>query len=115
MADVVPPAESSPEREQDGVPVDFGDADTLETIAAACATKPNEPIRIRLAAQLFDPIKKYYAGWRNKTWRVEVKNADEARRTLEGVEILFDLVSLIGIEKTVAEMTKMKRRVLETR
>jgi hypothetical protein len=103
-----------PEPEEAALPVEYGNADSLESIAEIVAAR-QEPIRVRLYLQLFNPIKRYYAGWRNKHWKFQVANPDEARRALEGIEILFDLIANYGIERAVVEMTKLKRRMLEQR
>lgn len=104
------PTPDTPDTVEEALPVEYGDADSLETIAEIVAAR-GEPIRLRLYLQLFNPIKRYYAGWRNKHWKWQVANPDEARRALEGIEILFDLIANYGIERAVAELLKLKRRL----
>ena len=57
-------------------------------------------LRLRLSLQLWNWGQ--YISWRGQSWRVEVKDREEALLVAESVNLTFDLLARVGAEAAVA-------------
>ena len=57
-------------------------------------------LRLRLSLQLWNWGQ--YISWRGQSWRVEVKDREEALLVAEAVNLTFDLLARVGAEAAVA-------------
>lgn len=105
LSDVSETEQSSPE------PVVVGPGDAAGRILGKVATlaiAAEQPIVVRTALTLRDPSSGQYISWPDQTWRVQVKDAAEAKQLRQGIELLFDLVGLFGVEAAVTDLQRLK-------
>lgn len=90
-----------------------GDASAklLREIADRCAAKQTG-IRVRTSLTVFDPESQTYKSWPDQNWRLDARDLDEAQKFRQAVELLFDLFTLKGIEKTAGALQEAKQVAL---
>jgi hypothetical protein len=80
--------------------------------AVASAEESSQPVRLRTSLQLWNYRESQYRGWRGQTWVVTLAGLAEVRKAQAVIELIFDLIAGLGVEKTLVMLEGLKRREL---
>lgn len=77
--------------------------------AVKAASEKGIPIRLRLAAQLWDG--RQYQAWKGQIWKVDAPKVEDVRLIQESLELFFDALSIKGPERLKQEMQEVLLRL----